>query len=538
LIPPDSVTGSAEQSVTSSGPVGPPAAPAAATLAWLSGSSTGGGIVLDTDAGRRWQGRTPGEYALLGKDGYSWFGPDGSMVGCTGDGACVGVDGQGRVAVMTGHGSPRLVYGADGDVLGRFGPKGKPMSTPANPPSLNHALSDSGVDVSTLVNRATLGAPFAGGATGDPHLITAGGVRLTTQRVGQFVARGGDPAHAIQLQFKPMAHREDVSVVSGVAIGAGDDTITVSMTGALAIDGTARQRRSGFDQVTLPSGVTIGRWPPDALRVVDVAVVWPDGGSVVLAANPALGMTVVAHLNPVASAVGLFGAGGQGVGPDLLSRSGISEDTDKVISSWKVSGGERLFAAAPESMPGFPQKTVTLDPNAKQMAEHECISKGLRHAEDIAACAFDVALTGDSGFVAGHAALDVPAERPAVAEKFAERWPGLLPGLVVGAPDLPSEGRLSFTLGPKKSKAFRITLDHSGAITLINRSGCGIGKTPPGMDQPAMRLFDVAGHPVSDRFALCGHEQTPTLPAGTYNLVVANGPSSSDLSVRVDVTLP
>src|SRR5699024_2657786 len=103
-----------------------------------------------------------------------------------------------------------------------------------------------------------------------------------------------------------------------------------------------------------------------------------------------------------------------------------------------------------------------------------------QHAEDLAACSFDVALTGDTGFVAGHAEMAIPAESEPVAEAFAARWPALLPGSVLGAPDLPSEGRLSFTLGSKKSRAFRIKLDHAGVITLINRSGCGIGEAPPG----------------------------------------------------------
>lgn len=538
LIPPDSVTGSVLSSSSGTGTAGPPAAPEAATLSWLTGTETGGGVVLDTAAGQRWQGPVPGAYALISEQGYSWFGPDGSMVGCTAKGACVGVDDDGRIAVTTRHKGPRLVYDANGHFVGRFSPDGDRMSAPTDLPTLTKALAGTGVDMPDLVNAATLAAPFAGGATGDPHLITAGGVRVTTQDVGQFVARAGDPNHAIQLQFAPMEHRDDVSLVSAVAIGTGGDTVTVDMTGALTIDGTVQPDRSAFDQTTLSSGVAIGRWPPDSTRVVTVAVVWPDGGSVVMDANPALGMTVVAHLVPVASSAGLFGAGGQGVGPDLLSRGGTSEDTGKLVSSWAVTRSERLFTSGPESDSRASEKTPSPDPGAEQMAQQTCAAQGLLHAEDIAACTFDVALTGDTGFVAGHLALDVPAERDPIAGTFAGRWPALLPGSLVGAPDLPSGGRLSVTLGSKKSKVFRITLDDGGVITLINRTGCGVGQNLPGIDQPAMRLFDGSGHAVSDRFALCGHEQTSTLSAGTYNLVVANGPSSSDLSVRVDVTLP
>jgi hypothetical protein len=538
LIPPDSGTGTAPATVTSSGSAGPPTPPRAATLSWLSGPQAETGIRLDTPAGIRWQGPVPGEYALLSSDGYRWFGPDGSMVGCAADRRCVGVDGDGQVAVTEKPDGPRLVYSATGAFKGRFSADGDRLSDPASIPGLTRALTDTGVDVAGLVNAATLGAPFAGGATGDPHIVTAAGVRFTSQATGQYVARGGDPRHAIQLQFDPMQHRKDVSMVTAVAIGADGTTITVDMDGSLTVGGTVRPRKAGFEQITLNSGVAIGRWPADSHRVVAVAVVWPDGGSVVIAANPALGLTVVAHLPPVASAVGIFGAGGLGVGPDLLGRSGVVQDVATALSSWQSTRPESLFANGPEAYPGFPEQTPTVQPGAKAVADRACADRGIVQAEDLAACVFDVGLTGDTGFVAGHVALATAAERDPVAVSFAARWPALVAGVVLGAPDLPADGQLDTPLAAAGYRAFRVVLDRRGEVGLVNEHGCAQGQSPPGMGQSAMRLFDSAGHPVSDRFPLCGHQSTPILPAGVYTLVIANDAAGPATRVRVDVSLP
>jgi hypothetical protein len=538
LIPPDSGTGRVPVTVTDSGQPGPPAPPKAATLAWLSSPQTDSGVRVETEDGVRWQGRVPGEYALLTGDGYRWFGPDGSMVGCTADRLCVGVSGDGQVAVTQKPGGPRLVYAATGAFEGRFSVDGERMADPGSVPGLSHAVADTGVDLPGLVNAATLGAPFAGGVTGDPHVVTAAGVRFTTQSAGQYVARGGDPRHAIQVQFDPMPHRKDVSVVGAAAIGADGSTIVVDMDGTLTVGGTLRPRKADFEQITLSSGVAIGRWPPDSHRVVAVAVVWPDGGSVVIQANPALGLTVVAHLPPVASAVGIFGAGGLGVGPDLLGRSGVVQDVPTALSSWQVTRPELLFASTPDAVPGFPQQTATVQPGAKAVADKACADHGIGQAEDLAACVFDVGLTGDTGFVAGHVALASAAERDPVPSSFAARWPALVAGVVLGAPDLPPDGRLDAALAASGYRAFRVVLVRHGEVTLVNEHGCGDGETPPGMGQAAMRLFDSAGHAVSDRFALCGHQHTPVLPAGVYTLVIANDSTGPAQRVRVDVSLP
>ncbi len=537
LLPPDGSQGAIAQTSTSVPPTKPAPAPAAATLSWLDGPIPQSGVMLETAAGKRWQGPVPGEFALLGEQQYRWFGSDGAMVGCASGGGCVGVDGDGNLAVVAERGGPRLVFEPQGRLVGRFSVEGEVLPVEPGTPTLADALREVGVDLAGLVNSATLAPPFAGGVTGDPHVITAGGVRLTTQDAGQFVARAGDPHHTVQLEFAPMAHRTDVSVVSAVAIGTGESVVTVDMTGTLTVDGMTKPRQPGFEQVDLPGGVAVGRWPADTRRVASVVVLWPDGGSVAMTTNPVLGMTVVAHLSPVAAAVGLFGAGGQRAGPDLLSRRGIAENTVAVVASWAVPGSERLFLAAPPQLAGFPAGTPAIDPGAAKVAARACGEQGMQHAEDVAACAFDVALTGDIGFVPGHVALAISAERAPVPPSWANRWPALFAGSVVGAPGLPADGRLGLTLAAATSQVYRLTLDRAGALKIAHRNGCRTGQSPPGMDQPAMRLFDMAGHAVSDRLALCGQAETGTLPAGVYNVVIAAGPDAA-VPVHANITLP
>ena len=542
LIPPDSgaehgdATGTA--SPTSVPPAPPAGPPQSVLLPWLKGPTPEDGVIIGAGETRLWQGPHAGERALLGDGWYRYFGPDGSLVGCTSAGSCVGVGGDGTVSVTSGPGDPREGYRPDGEYLGRYSDDGRKMTATADPRTFADALAASGVDVAGLVNAATRAAPFAGGVTGDPHLITAAGQRITTQAIGQFVARGGDPTHVIQLQFDPMNHRTDVSVVSAAAIGTGANSVVVDASGVVSVDGRTEPKVSSFAQTSLAGGVVLGRWPSDADGVSTVAVMWPDGSSVVATAHSALGLTLVTNIFPRAGAAGLFGSVDAPAGSDLLARDGSATAVPGAILSWRVTSAERLLPAPTGALPPFPTQTAKIDAGAAKVAQQVCGGHGLRNAADVAACAFDVGLTGDTGFVAGHLELSAAAEMSAVPPDFAARWPALEPAAPASAHELPANGQLAFTLAPAQTQAFHLTIATPGAVGVVNRSGCATGANPPGMDQPALRVFDAAGHAVSDRLPLCGHVETPALRVGAYTLVVANGIDRPAVDVRGDVVLP
>lgn len=560
LIPPDTGASGATLpdgdpgTALPSAPAGPPAA---ATLRWLDGAQASVGIITDEGSGQRWTGRRAGEHATLGDGWYRYFGADGSLVGCTSAGACVGVGADDTVAIVGAPGAARQVYTSDGTYLGQYSPDGDKLAPEASPADLREALAHSGVDLAGLVEAATRDAPFAGGVMGDPHVITRGGQRYTTQTVGQFEARTGDSGVEIQLQFSPMAHRGAVSLVSALALGTGADTVLYDMQGALTINGEMRLRVTDFAQIQLGDGVVVGQWPAGSDGVATVVVTWPDGGSVVATADRALGITVIAHLYPSGKASGIFGAESIGSGPDLVTRSGNSIATagsaTAAVTSWRVLGG-RLLPTPVDQAGTDAEEPATVDEGALKIAQKLCSDYGLQRSQDIAACAFDVGLTGDTAFLPKHLAVATASIAPAVPAGFARRWPALQVSGLVGATDLPTDGALDIALVPGGTQVYQVTLAEPGRLSLWSETPCAAAgstsadatvpvSTPSGMDQPSWRLFGTDGQPMSGRLPLCGTQQVEHLDAGAYLLALGNGidqagGSSDPLEVHAVVRVP
>ena len=515
--------------------------PPVVTYAWLDGRPAGGGGEADSEGvevpiadGTRWQGDTPGEYALLAPDAgeesatgsdYRWFGADGGMVGCAA-GACVGIDAAGYTAVVQRPGAPRAVFSPTGEYVGTFDRAGKVAAEVSVSTDLDTALASTGVDLVALLDRGTGPVPFAGGVTGDPHLITVGRQRATTQLTGEFHARAGDPDRAIQLRLEPMAHRRDVSVVTAVALSAGQRRIEVTAQGRLTVDGAEVAASDRFEQTSIEDGPEIGRWPADEARTVAVAVVWPDGGTLSLSANPALGMTVVAHLPRVAGLGGVFGSGRPAAsGDDLRDRQDRAVPAAEAVAAWQIGSRERsLFDERIDPTPGFPEQAATPPAEAMVAAAQACAAADLAEGPDLSACVFDVALTGDEGFAVGHADLVTPASRPTAPPGVAGRWPALVAGLGVVAVELPDDGRIRSELQPGAQAEYRFDVAYPGVVTVQPLvSACGSDEAAiPGAGQAAARLFDGAGRPVTGRLPLCGSgSSTEGLVPGAYKMVVA-----------------
>jgi hypothetical protein len=369
-------------------------------------------------------------------------------------------------------------------------------------------------------------------------VITAGGQRFSTQTAGQYEARIGDPDHRIQLQFSPMAHRADVSVTSAVAIGTEQDVVLFDADGAVTINGDRQPAAQDFTQMELSAGAAAGVWPANGTNAATMVLVWPDGGMVTAMANGALGLTVVAHLHPVAGAAGLFGTSAIGSGRDLTARGGaVAGSVDSAVRSWRVRQADRLLPPSSAAKSGARTASVHIDPSARKVAARLCDVAGLNRAPDAAACTFDVAVTGDTGFIPGHLALATAARSTDVPSGFAKRWPALEVGSVAAASALPASGRIDTSVAPGRSLLYRVTTRSSGPVRLVSDDACATGAVAA-LDQPAWRLFDEAGRPVSDRFPLCGNAATAAVPAGAYLLTVANGIGAPELQVVARVTAP
>ena len=541
-----------------------PAVPAVVRLGWLDGASTEPGIRIKSDGFVRWQGPEPGGQALLLPGGsYRWIGVDGSTVGCVvlpsvagGQRSCVGIDSSGDTALTRGPDSRRTVYGPDGHLIGEFDRSGARVGPGAPAQTRAAAIAASGVDLPELVDFATSAQPFAGGVTGDPHLITAGGIRVSTQQAGDFEARAGDRASQIQIRTEMMPYQTDVSYVTAVAVAVPGHRIEFTLNGTVSIDGAPIASAGSFLQVPVGDGLQIGRWPPDGGGVVDATLLWPDGSTVSVAADPSLGLTVITRA-PHRPAAGLFGdttapvhdvpapattthnpqipdADAPGPEGDFLARSGsVAASSEAVVGSWRVPAADSLLSGSvPRAEPSA--GSAQISPTATRAAQRACAAAGLANLQDVFACVFDVARTGDDGYVFRDAELAMAAAPSPLPAVLASTWPGLVLGTAVSALPLSLGAQLDTTVPAGDRRLYRINLERPTTVS-ITAAACphphesGTPEHPDGDEAAegaaALRLFDVQGNAVSGRRTDCGSWHTGQLAGGTYYLVLA-GPTA------------
>lgn len=511
-----------------------PVVPDVVALGWLGRDPQPPGVIIPVADGLRWQGMVPGEYAIRKEGRYQWFGADGSAVACIGINRCVGVDAAGHLAVLAGS-DQRWVYDPDGRAVGRFAADGTRRSG-APLPTLAVALERSGADLAALLDRATRPMPYAGGITGDPHVLTAGGVRYATQLTGEFQARTGDPDRTVQLRLAPLVHQSDVSVVTAAAIGARGSVLEYDLDGSAVMNGVPVTPGGEFRQVSVSGGPEIGLWAPDGRGAAHAAMVWTDGSSVVLTADPALGLTVVVAAPRSPGVGGLFGTGDPVAVDDLLDRQGAALDVDTVVRDWQLRDGESLFAARTEPVAGFPAGPVAPPAGAAVFAETTCRRAGLTDPDDVAACVFDVGVTGDEGFTVGHLAMTRPfTARPAA--KLTARYPAMTDDLTLVAQALPDV--VDVQPGVGQLLVYDIPVTGRGRLAVAFVSGCsGDGSGKPLTDRPAVRLFDSRGAAVGRRLPTCGRVETPTLLPGRYRLVVAGPTTGKSVPIRLELDIP
>ncbi|MGI8418265.1 MAG: hypothetical protein ACR2P2_19115 [Nakamurella sp.] len=509
--------------------------PAVVRLAWLGKQPKLPGVEVGVPNATRWQGTVPGEYALLGaKSSYQWFGADGSAVGCGAVGKCVGIDAEGYTAVVQ-DGSIRLVYRSDGKALGRFAANGSRLDGAALP-SLSAGVASTGVDLAGLLDRATRPIPFAGGIGGDPHVVTGAGLRYTTQLTGQFQARVGDAQRKVQVRLEQLAHQPNVSVVTAVAIDAEGARLEYTEAGAATLDGQVLAAPQPFSSTVTPNGPRVGLWQADSDGTRHAVMLWPDGSSVVMSANPDLGMTAVVLAPRVPGTSGLFGIGGFDAGTDLQNRERAVTDTDATVRDWLVRPAETLFVEQVNAIAGFPAAQPVVPPAAADFADKSCRAGGISNVNDLAACEFDVGLTGDDGFVAGSVAVTLPTTQR-IAPAIAARWPGLVLGPTATEQPLPAVIDIQAAAGSQA--LYTVPVASRGAVRFEFVSGCKDGDPAyPGPDVATARLFDAGGAAVSPRMPICGQPQTPTLAPGNYHLEIAGPAAGGAQQVRVEVKRP
>lgn len=525
---------------TPSGAPTQPATPAAARLDGLSGKAPTPAASIKLGSLTRTQGGTPGEYTESSPGGgFHWFGADGATVGCRTGTVCVGYDAAGNTVAVP-DGKVRLVYGPDGKALGRFDSSGRPVG--GGQPPMEQAVAATRVDVAGLVDAASRRVPFAGGVTGDPHLITAGGTRYSTQLLGQFVARANDPERMVQLSFVPLPNSGAVSIVSALGVRTGSQTIELGTDSLAALDGKTLPAPQPMIQQELANGAVLGRWQGNDQQTGYAVLLWPDGGSLVAIADPNLGMTVVTFLPQIQGQGGLFGTGrpslpGATITPNLLDRSGNVRGVNEVVADWRARDQERLFAETPATASSTPAPAPTVPSKAAEFGQQQCERAGITASLDVSACSFDVGLTGDRGFLPGHVAMSTPVEST-LAPAIGRRWTALTMTAELPAAQ-PVPELIDTDVQPRRPQYFTVPIRKPGPVGLEFVSGCRDNQPAhPPADAAAVRLFDAAGRAVTPRWPTCGQPTSAALPAGTYYLQIAAPAQGSAQQVRVEVQLP
>lgn len=511
-----------------------PAVPDVVGLGWLGRDPEPAGVTIKVADGIRWQGTVPGEYALRAAGGYQWFGADGSAVACVAADRCVGVDAAGFVAVLAGS-AERWVYDPAGAAVGRFAADGLRRKGAAVP-ALAVAIERSGADLGALLDVATRPVPFAGGITGDPHVLTAGGLRYSTQLTGEFLARSGDPDRIVQVRLAPLEYRDDVSVATAAAVGGQGWVFEYDRQGEARVEGAPVSVEGRFRRLSVTGGPEIGLWAPDARGAAHAALVWADGTTVLMTADPALGLTVVVTAAREAGVGGLFGSGDPATDEDLLDRQGVPLDVDTVVRDWQLRAGESLFGEQVDAVPGFPAGPAVVPAGAEAFAENACRGAGLTGTADVAACVLDVGVTGDEGFTRGHLAMTRPVTaRP--SGRVSERYPAMTDDIVRAAQSLPEIVDVQPEVGQRL--VYDVPVTERGRIGVEFVSGCpGDPMAAPAADRPAVRLFDSRGRAVGPRLPTCGRGESPSVLPGRYRLVVAGPIEGAPVPVRLQLELP
>ena len=260
--------------------------------------------------------------------------------------------------------------------------------------------------------------------TGDVHVTTLDGLRFDFQAVGEFVAFE-DAARDIVLQLRTKAWGRWVSLTSAAAMRVNGDVVGfyIEPSFRLLVNGEAADLEDG---ATLPLDQD-----GEILRAANrYFVTWPDGTVVVVRNDTSnFGIFVEAAASWRGKLQGIGGNHDDDPSNDFVTRDGQplpaqpshEQMYDVFADSWRITQEESLFTyGAGEStstftLPDFPEKRVTLadlDPDAVAAAEKACA--GIIHPRSYRDCVFDVAVTGDTGFVAAHEGNSSPAaELPA-----------------------------------------------------------------------------------------------------------------------------
>ncbi len=244
---------------------------------------------------------------------------------------------------------------------------------------------------------------------GDVHISTNDGLRYDFQADGEYLGmRSTDGEVVVQLRQEMWKTNPKVSVNTAVAMNvAGDRVETYIAPGSmLLINGVATALPTA--ELALPKGGSISPSPQGG--IASFYVQWPNSEFKAVVIHYANGTIDYGNTNdPARTYEGLFGNMDGNPrndfyvrGIEALPTPPTAENIAIVGESWRVQSTENLFRDGRNvgGKPAAEQLTMAdLDPQARDAAKANCTKAGITDPSALSDCTYDVAATGDAGFI-------------------------------------------------------------------------------------------------------------------------------------------
>ena len=327
------------------------------------------------------------------------------------------------------------------------------------------------------------GSPCEGGcasSNGDPHLTTIDGRAYDFQAAGEFVMLRSDDVE-IQARQEPYRQSTSVTINTGLAVAAQGGRVAVYAHGLslrLFVDGTEAPQ----DQPTSSGGLQI-------TPVVDgFQIVTPDGTTIWALGLGEWGINILVDPSPGLrqEASGLLSAGGAGRLPALPDGTEVDDESDyhtalytDLADGWAVTPETTLFdyeegansqtyrdRSVPEA--GTPIDFFDLSEALQELGLDEC--GAISDEALLIQCAFDVAITGDAGFVGSYESTDQFVTTVSEEEPGSITAGPLAPLLenvsVVSGSGLDDDGMLYLSIGYEDQRQGLVAIDPVGQVVV------------------------------------------------------------------------
>ena len=269
--------------------------------------------------------------------------------------------------------------------------------------------------------------PPPGNSNGDVHIRTPDGLAYDFQGAGEFLLMASsDGSVVVQSRQEPWRGSDRVTINTATAMNVAGDRVGVYLARSpqLYINGTPTPFNG--ERIDLPNGGAVLDADPGFL------IRWPSG--FLASARPRRSFMDIGVAKPEGSTLayaGLLGNMNGNPSDDIFTRSGMQmtrpiefDDLYDVFgASWQITQTESLFdyeggaSVATYAMPDFPERPLTvndLDPDVYAAARAQCEAAGITNPVLLDDCILDIAVTGESDFLASAQDVEDPSETPEI----------------------------------------------------------------------------------------------------------------------------